>query len=88
MLIAVGLAGVGGGRGWTFSDGAVATRRSGGGCRTGEVEWGGGGAWFPAVVEVVLEAEAAAAGKHGDEADANDASCCDSLDGLVVGCCC
>lgn len=76
VLIAVGLAGVGGGRGWMFREGAVETRRNGGGCRRGEE-----GAWFPAVLLVV--AVDVPAGRHGDEADTNGGSCCDSLDGLV-----
>jgi hypothetical protein len=40
VLIAVGLAAVGGGRGWMFWIGAVDVRRSGGGGRCGIVVWG------------------------------------------------
>lgn len=40
VLIAVGLAAVGGGRGWIFWIGAVDVRRRGGGGRCGIVDWG------------------------------------------------
>jgi hypothetical protein len=48
VLTAVGLAGEGGGRGWTVWTGPVGVRRSGGG---GGDEGGGGGAWVCDVAE-------------------------------------
>lgn len=71
MLMAVGLAGDGGGRGWTFRTGAVEARlRAGAGGGGG----GMGGEWFPgALPPALVVALVEVAGKDGDEDDANDA---------------
>ena len=72
VLMAVGLAGAGGGRGWTFVIGAVDARLKGGATGGGG---GRGGVRFPEALLVRT--------RDGDDSEAE--SCCDSLGGLVVG---
>lgn len=73
--MAVGLAGAGGGRGWTFVMGAVEARLNGGTAGGGG---GRGGVWLPAAALLALEVPT----RDGDDSDAE--SWCDNLGGLVV----
>lgn len=73
VLMAVGLAGAGGGRGWTFVIGAVEARLKGG--ATGGGSCGRGGVRFPEALLV----------RTRDEDDSDAESCCDGFGGLVAG---
>lgn len=99
VLIAVGLAAVGGGRGWMFWGGAVEVRRegSGGGCVAGGA--GGGGAdWGRGVIDgsaglISLEEGGLVGVDFGGSAAAPSNCCCcapvftggDAVEGLMVG---
>lgn len=73
VLMAVGLAGAGGGRGWTFVIGAMDARLKG-----GAAEGGGGGRGEVRFPEALLVRT-----RDGDDSEAG--SCCGSFGGLVAG---
>lgn len=72
VLMAVGLAGAGGGRGWTFVIGAVDARLKGGATGGGG---GRGGVRFPEALLV----------RTRDSDDSEAGSCCEGFGGLVAG---
>ena len=82
MLMAVGLAGEGGGRGWTFRIGAVDARLKGGGGGGG----GGGGVWLPVAPLLVPLPDK---GKDDvDDDDVKEESLCGCFGwGLADACC-